>query len=249
MSAQVFDDLTEAFESSIDWPRRLAHETPFYRQVFSRVPVKRVIDVACGTGHHAAMFHSWSLEVQGADISPKMIEHARQAFGEKPDLRWLVRGYEQPIVPDGGFDAAICVGNSLALAPSVAVVDAAIARMMGGVRPGGVVIIHVLNIWSVPEGPCRWQKNVHAQLSAGPAIITKGIHRCRSRAYVELIVNSLNSPGMMKSQSITTLGLEAADLQAMFRKAGAAEVSLFGGYRDEPFDRAASVGLVLVARK
>ena len=55
----MFDDLTDIYEAMIDWPKRLANEGPFYRRWFERVGVQSVVDVACGTGRHAAMFHSW----------------------------------------------------------------------------------------------------------------------------------------------------------------------------------------------
>src|ERR1035437_1439350 len=112
MSSGSFNDLTQVFESIIDWPKRLAHEAPFYRRLFGRVGAKSVIDVACGTGHHAAMFHSWGLQVEGADLSPKMVERARASFGDPPGLSWAVRGYDQPIGAGSVVDAAVCVGNS-----------------------------------------------------------------------------------------------------------------------------------------
>ena len=35
MSAASFDDWTDVYEAMIDWPKRLAHEEPFYRGLFS----------------------------------------------------------------------------------------------------------------------------------------------------------------------------------------------------------------------
>jgi ubiquinone/menaquinone biosynthesis C-methylase UbiE len=48
----------------IDWPKRLANESPFFHHLFDQSNVRRVADVACGTGRHADMFRSWGLEVQ-----------------------------------------------------------------------------------------------------------------------------------------------------------------------------------------
>ena len=41
----------ELYDALVDWPKRLANEEPFYRQLFERYNVKSVLDVACGTGH------------------------------------------------------------------------------------------------------------------------------------------------------------------------------------------------------
>ena len=95
----MFDDFADAYEAMIDWPKRLAHEEPFYRRLFDRLRAGSVLDAACGTGQHAAMFHSWGLQVEGADVSPVMIERAKTKFGEPRGLQWTVRGFEQPVEP------------------------------------------------------------------------------------------------------------------------------------------------------
>jgi len=281
----VFDDLTDIYEAMIDWPKRLANEEPFYRRWFERAGVQSVVDVACGTGRHAAMFHSWgrkgdrphlperpsgcctqmgpvpfSSRVEGADISPNMIHRARTTFGEPAGLRWVVRRFDEPIAAAKPFDAAICVGNSLALAPDPATVQRAIGQMLAAVRTGeqkqtggGIAIVHVLNLWSLPDGPCNWQKCQRATLPQGEVLILKGVHRCGTRGYVDLIVAGLGeekaSLRLLHSESIPLLGLEAADLQRMASAAGAAEVAFFGGYQDQPYDRRKSADLIMVARR
>ena len=254
----MFDDLTDIYEAMIDWPKRLANEEPFYRRWFERVGAQSVVDVACGTGRHAAMFHSWGLsEAMGADLSPNMIDRARATFGEPAGLRWVVRPFDEPIHPAKPFDAAICVGNSLALAPDPATVERAIGQMLAAVRTGGekqtgggIAIVHVLNLWSLPDGPCNWQKCQRATLPQGEVLILKGVHRCGTRGYVDLIVAGL-SPflRLLHSESVPLLGLEAAELERMARAAGAAEVAFFGGYQDQPYDRRQSADLIMVARK
>ncbi len=90
MNTNLFNQLTDIYESMIDWPKRLAAEGPSYRHWFQQAGVKRVVDAACGTGHHAAMFHGWDLEVEAADLSPAMIQRAKAGFGEPAGLHWTV---------------------------------------------------------------------------------------------------------------------------------------------------------------
>ena len=78
MSDTSFDDLTDVYEAMIDWPKRLNAETPFFRRLFEQHNVKRVADVACGTGRHAAMYHSWGLEVEGSIGHQPEHDRARQ---------------------------------------------------------------------------------------------------------------------------------------------------------------------------
>jgi SAM-dependent methyltransferase len=249
LSTNVFDDLSDVFEDLVDWPKRLANEEPFYRRLFDRVGAGSVLDVACGMGRHAAMFHSWGLRVEGADLSPRMIDAARGRFNQPAGLRFVVRGYDAPIESAEPFDAAVCVGNSLALAPEMAVAERAIRQMLAAVRSGGVLVVHVLNLWHLPDGPCVWLKCKRVVLPQGEMFIARGVHRCGCGGYVELLVGDLTANNLKRSQSARLLGLEAATLEQMACQAGAAEVELFGGYQQQPYQRERSVDLLMVARK
>ena len=249
MSATIFNDLTDVYEAMIDWPKRLANEGPFYRRLFDRIGAKSVVDVACGTGRHAAMFHSWGLRVEGADISPSMIGRARTASGEPEGLAWAVRGFDENIPAEEPFDAAVCVGNSLALADEMALAERAINQMLAGVRSGGLVVIHLLNLWRLADGPCLWQKCLRATLSEGEVLITKGVHRSGNHGYVDLLVATLHDEVRMQSESAQLLAFDAADLQRMADEAGAASVEFFGNYQGGPFDRQDSVDLIAVIEK
>jgi SAM-dependent methyltransferase len=182
--SSTFDQHAGVYELLVDWPRRLANEEPFYRRMFDEVGAQQVLDVACGTGHHAAMFHSWGLKVQGADISPGMIARCRARFGEPPGLQWLVRPFDQPAGAEGQFDAVICVGNSLALADDLDTVNRVVGSMLDSLRTGGVCIISVLNLWSLPQGGTIWQKCKRVQYDGADHVLLKSIHRCGDRGHV-----------------------------------------------------------------
>ena len=53
----------------------------------------------------------------------------------------------------------------------------------------------------------------------------------------------------MRADCATMHALEAADLAAMARRNGGAEVEFFGGYQEQPYDRDTSVDLLMVARR
>lgn len=244
-----FDDLTDVYEAMIDWPKRLANEESFYRRLFADFSTRSVVDVACGTGRHAAMFHAWGLRVEGADISPKMIERAKANFGEPPGLRWVVRSFDRPVAAAEPHDVAICIGNSLALAADATTVERAIRHMLHAVGQRGAVVVHVLNLWKLPEGPCVWQKCKRATLPQGEVIIIKGVHRYGGQGFVELIVTTLEGDVTMHSDSVRFLGLKSEELQRMARESGAKHVQFFGGYQSQPYDRQTSTDLVMVASK
>jgi SAM-dependent methyltransferase len=258
----IFEQRVDRFDAIINWPRRLAREAPFYRRWFAEASARRVLDAACGTGHHAQMFREWGLEVEAADVSPAMIAWCRQRYGQPAGLRWVERSFTQPADPPGQFDAALCVGNSLALADSLQTVHAALAAMIASLRPGGVCIVHVLNIFTLPDGPTQWQKCVRTrprtrfcepgsvQLKSDH-IFLKSIRRVGDKAFIDFVDLELTADGGVKqeSQSESLLGLRPDDLAAAAHTAGTEDIQVFGDYQQEPFLPASSPDLILICRK
>lgn len=188
----MFQEWVDIYEAMVDWPKRLEREGPFFRKLFEQVGVKRVLDTACGPGHHAAMFHRWGLEVEGADLSEGMIQRAIALHGQPTGLRWNIRAFQEPVPIAGYFDAAICIGNSLALAGNQEIVKEAVAQMFRAIRPGGVVVVQVLNLWALPEGPTHWQKCLRYPTENRDRIILKGVHRVGDKGYVDVVVAELS---------------------------------------------------------
>lgn len=249
MSASVFDDLTDVYEAMIDWPARLEREGPFYRRLVETLGVRRVLDAACGTGRHAAMLHSWGLAVEAADVSPRMLDRARASFGQPQGLQWRLRGFDQPIAAAEPFDLVLCVGNSLGLAPDREGIGPIVANLLAAVRPGGALVVQVLNLWRLADGPSVWQKCKRAELAGREALIVKGLHRAADRGFVDLLViDPAAQPPRLQADTAAFWGLEGEELAAMARQAGAVEVRLYGGYQEQPYDREKSVDLVMVAR-
>lgn len=247
MSGEAFEEFAEAYEAMIDWPKRLANEGGLFRWIFERVGAGKVLDAACGTGHHAAMFHSWGLSVEGADLSAAMIARCRNRWGQDERLSWIVRGFDQAVKERGQFDAAVCIGNSLALGPDRGTIEMAVRRLVEAVRPGGAVVVHVLNLWRLEDGPCVWQKCLRAKVAERESLIIKGVHRCGERGYVELLVTPLGEDRpAMRAESAMFWGLEAEELDRWMRQAGAGQVEVFGNYQRQAYDRAGSTDLIVV---
>lgn len=250
MVAEIFDSHADLYEALVDWPKRLANEAPFYRALFERHAVRSVLDVACGTGRHAALFHSWGLRVEGADISSAMISQCRAHAPESDTLRWVVRSFDQPPSPPGTFDAAISVGNSLALAPTDSAVEQAIAAMLAALRPGGVAIVQVLNLWALPEGPCVWHKCVRATLQGVEHVLLRGVHRLDRRAIVEFVDLNLAAAQLSpRFESAALLAIDRESLTGAFARAGARRSECFGDMQRSAYDPERSVDLIVVAEK
>jgi len=249
-NTSFFEDNVELYEALVDWPKRLDRESPFYRRLFEQYKVQSALDVACGTGHHADMFHSWNLLVEGSDLSPAMIDHCRQRYKESDRLAWTVRSFDELHPNPDSFDAAICVGNSLSLAGDRETAKKAVIALLGTVRSGGVCVVHILNLWSLSEGPITWQKCQRVTLDGKEYVVLKGAYRAGKCGYVELVVLDLSGSSVVSmTKSTTLLGLKADELTAWATEAGAGDVRLFGSYSFEPYDPRASQDLIMVCRR
>jgi SAM-dependent methyltransferase len=247
--ARAFDARADVYELLIDWPRRLASEEPFYRGLFAELGARRVLDAACGNGHHAAMFHGWGLQVEGADIGPGMIAGCRRRFGEPAGLQWRVRSFEEP--PAGaGFDAVICVGNSLALASDLRRVEAAILSLVSGVRPGGACVVQVLNAWSLPETRTVWQKCRRVRMDDRDHLLLKCVRRVGDRGHIDFADIDLTGAGAAPQYDAAEfLALEADHLAVCARAAGCRDLRFYGSFQAAAYERGRSTDLILVARR
>jgi ubiquinone/menaquinone biosynthesis C-methylase UbiE len=109
-------------------------EEPLVDALTRDLPVGRALDVACGTGRHAARLAAAGHETVGIDATPAMLDLARK---RAPDVDFRVGDFTALPVDDGSFDFAICA-LALAHLPDPTPAIAEIAR---AVRPGGRVVL------------------------------------------------------------------------------------------------------------
>ncbi len=255
---KLFATQAWVYDALMDWDQRLAREALFFRQWCEQVRAKRVLDAACGSGRHAALLHGWGLQVEGADASPAMIAQAQQLWGEPVNLRWVVRGFDQPVDAPANFDLCFCIGNSLALAYDPIIMRRAIGCMLQSLVPGGLLVIQVLNLFRLPDGPVNWQK--HKRITPPPSLIddnavapgdwwiSKGVHRNGQQGYVDVL--AMNHAGeCVLAQSHRFAGITAEFLIEAAQLGGAQNITITGQYDGQPYQPEQSTDLVLVAQR
>lgn len=103
------------WDELIDWDARAKSEGDFFINILKERGVRRILDVATGTGFHSIRLLKAGFDVTSADGSPEMLAQAfenatRVGFIMKTlhaDWRWLSRDLHTQ------YDAVICLGNSL----------------------------------------------------------------------------------------------------------------------------------------
>jgi glycine/sarcosine N-methyltransferase len=152
-----YDALAPMFDVMTDWDARLAAEGPFLKAQLDAVGAHRVLDAACGSGGHALWLARQGYEVTGADVSPVMIELARQkARAARLDVEFFVANLANlqsvNLEPSTPYDAVLCLGNSLPHLLTQDELVSALRSMASVLRPSGLLILQNLNY------DLRWQK-------------------------------------------------------------------------------------------
>ena len=101
----------EKWDELIDWEQRWKAEGDFFIEELRSRGVKRVLDVATGTGFHSVRLLEAGFDVVSVDGSPYMLARAFENGRKRghvlrtnqADWRWLNRDC------DGRFDAVICL--------------------------------------------------------------------------------------------------------------------------------------------
>src|SRR5690242_4552417 len=131
-SAAVYDLLYEA--AGKDYA---AEADELHSLIQAKCPGARsLLDVACGTGAHLLHLRG-RYQVAGVDLSPEMLEVARQRLPgvalTEADMRSFDLGRT--------FDAVTCLFSAVGCMHSTDELDDAIATMTRHLSPGGVVVI------------------------------------------------------------------------------------------------------------
>lgn len=112
---------------------------------FAKRKVKKVLDVACGTGRWTIPLRSKGYEVRGIDTSEDVLTVARS----KANSKGVKIPFEMIDVREvnyrNSFDAAICMYDSLSYMLSDKDINASLKRMYESLRDGGVLIFDIGN--------------------------------------------------------------------------------------------------------
>ncbi len=129
-------------------------------ETFARRPVRRVLDIACGTGPHLLRLAARGYRMSGLDLSPKNIEFLRRRTAERGFTAELMVGDMTDFTLPAPVDAAICMQDSqghLLTNEQIVLHLRAVARAL---RPGGLYVFdrYMMSSWTNPARSWSWSK-------------------------------------------------------------------------------------------
>ena len=247
----LYDELAVDYDRFVNWEGRLSHELPFFTSLFEQHGVRRVLDAACGTGHHAVALAQKGYHVAGADLSAPMIARAGEnASAHGVEVSFSVAGLGGYAALGQSYDAAICLGNSLPHLLSEAAVAEALADFAAVLRPGGLLVIQNRNFDRVWREKERFMPPQSHRDAGGEWIFVRfyDFHE-ESLTFNMLRLRRMGEDWAQSAESTDLRPIVAVDLVPALESAGFSPVTLYGSYDGSSFDPAASGDLITVAIK
>jgi glycine/sarcosine N-methyltransferase len=241
------------YRSVIAWPQRLAREWPFLEDSFAQIPVRRILDLGCGTGEHAALLASHGFEVVGIDASASMLEQAREAV-KSPDVTFIAGDIaEVGALAAGTFGAAICLGNTLPHVEDAGRLTLLARGLREKLAPGGVFVLQMLNYERIfargqrylpptfrrdADGETVFLRLMDPQQDGRTVIFCPSTFRYRPDADHPLEI--------LSTRRVMLRGWRCSEVETILADAGFADRRVYGGYDASAYDPLESPDLLLV---
>ncbi len=114
--------------------------------------VKRVLDLACGTGTYTIALARLGYEAWGTDLEAGMVEQAgKKALATGAKANFGVGDMREPASLGITFDGLFCIGNSLAHLTESEDLDRALRAMREVLRDGGLAVFQIVNFDGILE--------------------------------------------------------------------------------------------------
>ncbi|UCH03580.1 MAG: class I SAM-dependent methyltransferase [Candidatus Thorarchaeota archaeon] len=247
-----FDEIALAYDNSIDWNARLKREMPFLVESLEKSGGNHVLDMACGTGRHSVELAAQELKAVGFDCSQAMIGFATSLAQE----RELAVDFQVADMLDfrfsiyGPFDLAFCLGNSLALLPSMADLKQVVTNAYSVLRLGGTFIAQVLNFKEILSTGFRFFPIKGGVTRKNEDVIFSRFYEHGEGDHSTLVACSFVKQNRDWVTSISTQSVLHTELELMrgaLESAGFSELEFFSDYSKNPFHPEFSRNLVVRA--
>lgn len=247
-SIPFYDALGANYDLLISWQARLAREGPFYRKLFEERGVRSVLDMACGTGRHAALFREWGLDVVACDPSEEMLRVCRARYGDAGIAFRSVGFAEVQSRLSRTFDAITCLGNSHPHLLTEEAAQATLNDYHASLRGGGVLIIQTLNYAQMVADGERFMGPVGGMVADRELVFLRVLDLGDQFADFNM-VTLIKEAGAWRHHVETTKHRMTfrPDLERQLQVAGFADVRFYGGFQCEPYDPRTSDHLLAVA--
>jgi SAM-dependent methyltransferase len=250
------------YDVFVNWKARLEREAPFFRRVFDEIGARSVIDVGAGSARHSLLFASWGLSVDAVDPDDSMLAEAMRNIDSAAER--IADGGGELRLTRGGFgelrslglgpaDALTCTGNALPHVEGVAGLRVALADFAAVLRPGGVVVLHLLNHARLLGSKVRSVPPVVRDTPEGTVVFLRVIDYPEGEDVIRLdfvtMTRDAEGAWSLDSRRSDHTALPVDLLRAELESSGFDRVEALGSHEGRPLDVGADESVIVVARR
>jgi len=250
------------YDTFVNWDARLAREVPFFRRIFDEAGARTLIDVGTGSARHAIEFAALGMSVDAVDPDDSMLAQAEVNIAGAAE-RVAAAGGELRLVR-GGFgelaarglgpaDALICTGNALPHVEGLAGLRVTLADFAAVLRPGGVLVLHLLNHAKLLDQKVRAITPVVRETDEGTRVFLRLIDYPESGEFIgfDFVTLTRDAEGVwdLASRMSPHTALPFELLSAELEAAGFEGIHAYGGHDRSVFDSAKAESVIVVARR
>jgi len=241
----------ESYDLLVDWSKRLANELPLLRSLFSEIQAKNILEVACSSGWHSLQLTKEGYDVTGLDIDPGLIEVARERASKQGlNINFVVADFLAPGLHfKEEFDAIFALGNSVPLISKESSYEEVFKRMASLLRPGGVVLVHILNFEKERN---EWTKPRTIRTDSMEHFFVRRFETGSQELQIEILhlYRRISEPGEwhLESECANLRRITKMEVDGALQRAGFGGTRFMANYQGEPFSQS-SQDLIIIARK
>jgi SAM-dependent methyltransferase len=233
-----------------------ADEARFVHQClerFSQKTVRRVLELACGTGSHALEFEKLGYDVTATDYSADMLARAR-VKGEHAGSKVVFDQQDMTdLKVDGApFDAAVCLFDSIGYVQT----NEALEKVMQGIHehlcPGGLLVFEFWHAAAMiknydPVRVRRW-KTPDGELLR---VSETAIDHAKQLSHVTYSILELSNDGRYQSltETQTNRYFLLQEMAGWLKHGGFTPVKWFAGFKEDENISSDTWHIVAVARR
>ncbi len=256
----MYDKLASIYDYFVNWEGRLAYELPFLEKQLHTLgedPSQiRVMDTACGTGHHAIALANLGFQVSGSDLFPEMVGLAdanAKAAGKQVAFRTAGFGrISETFGQPGEFDAVLCLGNSLPHVDSNEDLKNTLRDFKDLLCSGGMLLVQMRNFDLVMGEKKRWMEPQTVKDGSTEWLFLR-FYDFEDDGKIQFNILSLqrkaNAAWQTQLTSAHLLPIYSEQLKAELGALGFRNIQFFGNLAGDSYSAASSGDLVLVAYK
>ena len=246
MPVKNFDFKPEFYDLQVNWAVRMEKEEEFFQKIFKDRKIANLLEIGCGTGHHAQLFSKYAGEVIAIDPAGEMIDFAKKNVISSKKVILLKKGFEDlDGLPYKEFDIITSLGNTIAILEERKKVKQALKKTRQKLSRDGLAIFQFLNFSSgIIEGKRFYPPKVF-KYGGKTYIFIKHFEYGKKKTRLDFIITALKNdrPEEFFVNSTSLCTLKTGLFLKMAKNSGFKKIEFLGPGGKSPFDPKKDISL------